>query len=97
MSGGAFDYSQHYIREIADSIEECIDNNDSEELDEWEYPMGAHYNDAVIARLKEAVRVLRRATIMAQRADWLFSDDDGEDSFLSRWDEDLKELEEEEK
>jgi hypothetical protein len=38
----------------------------------------------VIARLQEGVRALRIAHVYAQRADWLLSDDDSEESFLRR-------------
>jgi hypothetical protein len=42
--------------------------------------------------MKEAVNVLRVAQIYAHRIDWLFSGDDGEESFLKRLDEDLEKL-----
>ena len=36
--------------------------------------------------------LLKKATIYAQRIDWLVSGDDGEESFLSRLKEDLEQL-----
>ena len=43
--------------------------------------------------MKEAVRALKIAQVYAQRVDWLLSGDDGEESFLSRLEEELKKLE----
>ncbi len=35
MSGGYFQYEQYKIQYIADSIQTLIDNNDSQERNEW--------------------------------------------------------------
>jgi hypothetical protein len=43
--------------------------------------------------MKEAVKALKIAQVYAQRVDWLLSGDDGEESFLSRLDDELKKLE----
>jgi hypothetical protein len=43
--------------------------------------------------MKEAVKALKIAQEYAQRVDWLLSGDDGEESFLSRLDENLKKIE----
>jgi hypothetical protein len=92
MSGGHFNYSQYQIIQIADDIETVIFNNNDDTLDEYGDRRGRHYNDDVIARFREAVKVLRVAYVYAQRADWLLSDDDGEDSFISRMDAELSGL-----
>jgi len=84
MSGGHFAYAQHRIEDIASDIEQVIINNDDLTLDQYGYQKGRQYSPEVIARLGDAVRVLRKAYIYAQRADWLFSGDDGEDQFLAR-------------
>ena len=42
--------------------------------------------------MKEAVKALKIAQEYAQRVDWLLSGDDGDESFLRRIDEDLKNL-----
>lgn len=93
MSGGHFNYKQHEIRDIAEEIDEIIANNDITEKDRYGDPIGHGYSPEVIERFKEAVLTLRRATVMAQRVDWLVSGDDGPDSFMERWDEDLADLE----
>mgnify|MGYP007068806725 FL=1 len=89
MSGGHFQYQQHSIMDIAEEIQNVIDNNNDESLNEWGDPRGRGYSPDVIARLHEAVRILKMAYIYAQRADWLLSDDDGEESFLERLEEEL--------
>ena len=108
MSGGAFDYQQYNIGRIADQIEEVIIKNGVkktlEEIkdegwrdSEWyeKYPEDKfHYKypDEVIEKMKEAVKALHIAQEYAQRVDWLLSGDDGEESFLSRLDENLKKI-----
>ena len=108
MSGGAFDYNQYKIGYIADQIDEVIVKNGiektSQELKdeswrdpEWytKYPEDKfHYKypDEVIEKMKEAVKALHIAQEYAQRVDWLLSGDDGEESFLSRLEENLKKI-----
>ena len=92
MSGGHFHYAQYKIGQIADEIEHLIETNDNDELNDWGDPVGRGYQPEVIERFKLAVATLRKAEVMAQRVDWLVSDDDGEKSFLRRWDEDLNKL-----
>ena len=84
MSGGHFDYAQYKIGNIADSVEQLIINNDSEELDEWNCSKGRGYPEDVISEFRIALKLLRRAEIYTQRIDWLVSGDDGEDNFLVR-------------
>lgn len=50
------------------------------------------YSDEVIVKMKEAVKALHIAQEYAQRIDWLLSGDDGEESFLSRLEENLKKI-----
>jgi hypothetical protein len=98
MSGGHFDYSQHKIREIADSVEQLIIINGKElpkrnrnswddETHYYEYPPD------VIEKFKEGLKILRQAEVYAQRIDWLVSGDDGEESFLRRLESDLNHVE----
>jgi hypothetical protein len=109
MSGGAFDYNQYKIGYIADQIDEVIVKNGLEKTQEelkneswrdpeWyeKYPEDKfHYKypDEVIEKMKEAVKALHIAQEYAQRVDWLLSGDDGEESFLSRLEENLKKIE----
>jgi hypothetical protein len=84
MSGGHFDYDQYKIGYIADSIEQLIYNNNSEELNEYGDRKSRGYTDETISEFRTALRLLRRAQIYAQRIDWLVSCDDGEDTFHKR-------------
>ena len=60
-----------------------------EELNHYKYP------DEVIEEFKKAAIAVGIAQIYIQRVDWLLSGDDGEESFLRRINEDLKELDDE--
>lgn len=93
MSGGHFEYSQHNISQIADDIEMMIENNDSEELNEWGDRVGYGFSAETIEKFREAVTQLRRAFVYAQRIDWLVSGDDGEPQFHRRLKNDLMEME----
>ena len=105
MSGGAFDYQQRYIEEIADEIEQEIIEAGREIPQEiWAknhwyassfddsdrtYPT---YERKTIDIMKRAVYVLRMAYIYAKRIDRMLSGDDSEESLGKRLEEDLKDL-----
>ena len=92
MSGGHFEYKQYVLHDIADQIQNVIDNNDSTEKNQWGENKGRGYPPAVIEELAMGVRQLRRAAVYAHRADYLLSGDDCEESFLKRLTEDLEKL-----
>ena len=94
------------VIDIVDKIERYIGINGREKTKEeiereygrysdWlnEYPEDRFYYkypDEVIEKFKEGIELLKKAQIYAQRIDWLLSGDDGEESFLQRLEEDLK-------
>jgi hypothetical protein len=80
MSGGHFDYNQHRINYIIESIEEQIDRN------------GREYSAEVINEFKIGLEKLKEAYVYAQRIDWLLSGDDGPETFIERLKEDLDKL-----
>lgn len=92
MSGGHFQYKQWEISHIADEIEQLVLDNDSNDLDEYGYTKGTHFNDKTIIEFKNAIEILRTAYVYAQRIDWLVCGDDGEDSFHNRLTKDLEKL-----
>jgi hypothetical protein len=102
MSGGHFDYDQHRITHIADSIEREIERSgkeiDPEERDNYWSDQTHHheYSNRVLEEFKKGIEFLRKAQIYAHRIDYLLSGDDGEDSFVRRLNEDLKKLEQNE-
>jgi predicted Zn-dependent protease len=90
MSGGHFQYQQYQIEDIADEIDEMIESNDDETLDQYGVRRGNGYPPEVIEKFKEAAHTLRQAAEMAQRLDWLVSGDDGEESFMRRWEKEVR-------
>lgn len=90
MSGGYFNYQQHSLEDIAATIDELIESNDSEELDRWGDVVGRHYPHDIIARFDVTRKALRLAANMTQRVDWIVSGDDGEESFRRRWEEEIE-------
>lgn len=63
MSGGYFNYEQNGIEDIVRSIEVLIrDNNQPDEYGDF-----CGYSDETLAKFKEALIVLKKAYIMAQR------------------------------
>ena len=48
------------------------------------------YNEKTLEEFKKGLDILRKASIYAQRIDWLLSGDDGEESFHKRLKEDLE-------
>lgn len=85
MSGGYFDYDQYKISQIADTVEQLIRTNE----DENDHGYSRNYSLETLVKFSEALTTLRKAAIMAHRIDYLVSGDDGEDSFHTRWAEDL--------
>jgi hypothetical protein len=99
MSGGHFDYSQYRIITITESIESELENQGKYcELDKWDlqyYPDGKlheTYPEEIQQHFKDAIIVLKKAYIYAQRIDWYLSGDDGDESFLKRLKEELDKL-----
>ena len=92
MSGGYFNYNQALIGTMADEIESIIENNNNQDIDDWGCTIGHGYKPEIIDRFRLAVDVLRETQVMAHRIDWLLSGDDGEESFLRRWHDDLEKL-----
>lgn len=80
MSGGSLDYVSFKIDDAVDEIQEALS-------------VGC-FSEKTKERFREAVVLLREASVYAHRIEWLFSDDDDEESFHSRLEEELNELEE---
>jgi len=104
MSGGAFDYKDYHIGEIASDIQKIL-NQQGKERDKYElymqdefyekYPEEKFYptyDTRVQMEMKNAVKFLKIAAVYAHRIDYLLSGDDGEEDFLKRLDKDLQQL-----
>lgn len=105
MSGGHWDYIQYRFSQVIEDITDAIENSGKKKdlriLDEWDrqwiksHPDAAYnhkHPDEVIQKFKEARLCIAEAQEHMQRLDWLFSDDDGEESYLDRLEENLKEI-----
>jgi hypothetical protein len=89
MSGGTFDYSQHRIRDIYETIESYIDLQGKK--DEWG-DEHLTFEPEVIKQLQDAIECLKKAYVYAHRVDWFLAGDDGEESFIERLKSDLSKL-----
>lgn len=93
MSGGAFDYQQYRLLDIADRIQKEINHNHIKP--DWIAPEdwnGQKWSDETIAEFKKGITLLTIAETYAQRIDWLLSGDDSEETFHERLKEDLEDL-----
>jgi hypothetical protein len=108
MSGGHWDYIQYRFTDVAEDIKAIIEKSGKEKSveelkeefwkdSEWydKYPQDKYhhqYSDAVLAEFKRGADIIAKAQIYMQRIDWLLSGDDGEDSFLRRLADELKDF-----
>jgi len=90
MSGGAFDYNQHKIRDIIISLKEVL-NNKRKHNEEWNF-IENDYTNETFEEFETALELLENAEIYVQRIDWLLSGDDGEETFHKRLTEDFEEI-----
>lgn len=79
MSGGHFGYKEFNIKQIAEEMQDAIDNN-------------TEYNDVIIDKFKTAVDLLNLSHLYVRMIDRLLSGDYGDDSFLSNLDKELTDL-----
>ena len=85
MSGGAFEYKQQVLEDLAEEIREIISSlyhDDRKEL----------YTEETIKQFEDAIMFLKIAYKYVERIDWLLSADDGEETFHVRLAEDLASL-----
>jgi len=92
MSGGHFGYNQFELGNIADTIQEIIHNNDSEEINRYGDTIGRGYSAETLAEFRDAISHLRLAQIYAHEVDWLLSGDTGEERFRERLNNEIKSL-----
>ncbi len=82
MSGGYFNYIQYRYEEAIEKMEEVVQ--------ELITTNERGYGEETIQSFKDTLTMLKLSKIYLHRADWLLSDDDGEESYHERLDEDLK-------
>ena len=99
MSGGAFDYKQFHIGEIAREIEHVIETEEDKPetvINGWDGATEVYYHNLkkeTLDEFKKGVKLLKQAEVYAQRIDWFLEGDDGEETFHERLKEDLEKLE----
>jgi hypothetical protein len=89
MSGGTFDYSQHRIRDIYETIQSYIDLQGKK--DEWGDEHQT-FEPEVLKHLEDAVECLKKAYVYAQCVDRFLAHDYGNETFILRLNEELNEL-----
>lgn len=50
------------------------------------------FNKTAMDRMRYGLKVIKKARVYLQRIDWLLSGDDGDDTFIRRLEEELKEI-----
>ena len=81
MSGGSFDYIYSRTDNFADELGLKIDQAD--EVNDWgEKPY--KFEPATLAKLKEIEKLARYTAKLMKEAEWLYSGDTGDDSFMRR-------------
>ena len=85
MSGGSFEYAFGYVDRFADSLENMLEHSgevrdagfyEDDRYPEWD--KGDTY-----LKLREIVRDCKRIAKLMKEVEWLYSWDNGEDSFLA--------------
>lgn len=79
MSGGSFDYAYSSVGDFADELSDKLSRNDVEE-DGWKYG----FELATIAKLREIEAIARKTAALMKEAEWLYSGDTGDESFMER-------------
>lgn len=92
MSGGYFYHDHHIIHDVAEQIKDLIENNNSQEKDEYGSPVGRNFPPEIIEKFKEAEDFLRKAYTMSHRMDLLLCGDNPTDSFIEGLENALEKL-----
>lgn len=88
MSGGYFEYKQHYINDIIDKLEKFLEdqkNKEREEVDDFYV-----YPDNIIVHAMYTLNLLKLSQVFLNRLDYLFSYDESEDSYIENLKKDMK-------
>jgi hypothetical protein len=80
MSGGSFNYEYSRMHEFADDLRERL-TQQGQVVDGWKI---GTWEPAVAAKLAESAALVDHAAKLAREAEWLYSGDTGEDTFMQR-------------
>ena len=81
MSGGSFNYAYCRVNEFADDLGMRIDEADA--IDEFGYQPNK-FSPAVLSSLRSIESLARLTAQLMREAEWLYSGDTSEESFLAR-------------
>ena len=76
MSGGSFDYAYQKPQWFADDLELRLDTSEPEN--------GWTHEPETTKKLREIVKIARYAAQLMREAEWLYSGDTGDESFMER-------------
>lgn len=81
MSGGSFDYAYGRVDQFADELGVRLDEHDRKnEYGETPYD----FEPATLAKLREIEALARHTAKMMKEAEWLYSGDTSDESFMAR-------------
>jgi hypothetical protein len=80
MSGGSFDYAYRHMVEFAEELRDML-SQQGQRKDGWEV---GTWEPQVAAKLAEIAAIVDHAAKLAREAEWLYSGDTGEDTFMAR-------------
>ena len=80
MSGGSFDYAYRRMMDFADDLRDML-SQQGQRKDGWEV---GTWEPAVATKLAEIAAIVDHAAKLAREAEWLYSGDTGEDTFMQR-------------
>ncbi len=80
MSGGSFDYAYARMHEFAEELRDML-SQQGQRKDGWEI---GTWEPAVAAKLAEIAAIVDHAAKLAREAEWLYSGDTGEETFMWR-------------
>lgn len=81
MSGGSFDYAYYKAEQFADDLANYI--ADADKVNEWgESPY--KFEPVTLAKLREIEKLARYTAKLMKEAEWLYSGDTSDDSFMER-------------
>ncbi len=80
MSGGSFDYAYRRMMDFADDLRERL-TQQGQVVDGWKVGI---WEPAVAVKLAEIAAIVDHVAKLAREAEWLYSGDTGEDTFMER-------------
>jgi hypothetical protein len=82
MSGGSFDYAYYRTMQFADELETRLDEQGTDpDKSGWTRPI---WSPEVASSLRKTVELANYVSKLMKEAEWLYSGDTGEETYLTR-------------